>query len=424
MALNVNRNVTDPFYRYKMPKLQAKVEGRGNGIKTVISNMTDIAKALERPPMYPTKYFGCELGTNTNFDAKNDRYIVNGEHDANKLQDILDGFIKKFVLCPACENPETHLAVHKGLIRSKCKACGHAFSIDNKHKLSTYIAKNPPKVNINYEKAEKKAIEKVDKAAENNDSIDNGKGSSNDDEEDDWEPEPVENLDKLDARIGRLVIDKDLDKTEEQRLDMLHNFFVNAKEKNELTDAPHQALLVNEAQRLELKQKAALLLANVIFDENILAEKQIPKNRSLLLRFVLEDKKAQRYLLGGIEQVIAKHENLLMAKSAHVIKALYDNDICEEEALLNWGDKPSSKYVSKSLARKIIENAQPVLTWLREAEEESEDDSDDEINFDNEKKESEVLRKQREDAEKKAKAPAAATVPVGEDEDEIDIDDI
>ena len=44
-----------------------------------------------------------------NIDVKNDRYIVNGSHEANKLQDMLDGFIKKFVLCPECENPETDL---------------------------------------------------------------------------------------------------------------------------------------------------------------------------------------------------------------------------------------------------------------------------------------------------------------------------
>lgn len=57
----------------------------------------------------PTKFFGCELGAQTQFDAKNDRYIVNGSHEANKLQDMLDGFIRKFVLCPECDNPETDL---------------------------------------------------------------------------------------------------------------------------------------------------------------------------------------------------------------------------------------------------------------------------------------------------------------------------
>lgn len=36
---------------------------------------------------------------------------MNGSHDAVKLQDLLDGFIRKFVLCPECENPETELLV-------------------------------------------------------------------------------------------------------------------------------------------------------------------------------------------------------------------------------------------------------------------------------------------------------------------------
>ena len=98
MALNVNRNVQDSFYRYKMPRLVAKVEGKGNGIKTVIVNMVDVARALARPPTYVTKYFGCELGAQTQFDIKAERYIVNGCHDGAKLQDMLDGFREKLLI--------------------------------------------------------------------------------------------------------------------------------------------------------------------------------------------------------------------------------------------------------------------------------------------------------------------------------------
>jgi len=40
---------SDPSFRYKMPRLVAKIEGRGNGIKTVVVNMSDIADAINRP---------------------------------------------------------------------------------------------------------------------------------------------------------------------------------------------------------------------------------------------------------------------------------------------------------------------------------------------------------------------------------------
>ena len=40
----------DPFYRYKMERLQSKIEGKGNGIKTVIVNLSSVAQSLSRPP--------------------------------------------------------------------------------------------------------------------------------------------------------------------------------------------------------------------------------------------------------------------------------------------------------------------------------------------------------------------------------------
>lgn len=95
----------------------------------------------------PTKFFGCELGAQTTF--ADDRYIVNGAHTADRLRELLDTFIEKFVLCPSCKNPETELVITgKGRnedIHRDCKACGRQNGIDMRHKLTTFILRNPPK---------------------------------------------------------------------------------------------------------------------------------------------------------------------------------------------------------------------------------------------------------------------------------------
>jgi translation initiation factor 2 beta subunit (eIF-2beta)/eIF-5 len=152
-------NADDAFYRYKMPKLVAKVEGRGNGIKTNIVNNVDIAKALERPPEYVLKYFGCELGAQTNYDAKTGVSICNGAHEAGRMSEILEGFIKKYVQCYSCGNPETRIKVKKEMISMKCKACGAVSDIDPRHKLNTFIIKNPPEEKVSKEERRLKKAE-------------------------------------------------------------------------------------------------------------------------------------------------------------------------------------------------------------------------------------------------------------------------
>jgi len=153
-------NAGDAFYRYKMPKLQARIEGRGNGIKTNVVNNVDIAKALERPPEYVLKWYGCELGAQTKFDKKTGTSIVNGAHDTGKLTEMLESFIKKYVQCYSCGNPETVVKIKKENIYLKCKACGYVSEVDPRYRLNSFIVKNPPENKMS--KAEKK-VKKAEK---------------------------------------------------------------------------------------------------------------------------------------------------------------------------------------------------------------------------------------------------------------------
>ena len=88
--------------------------------------MVDVAKALARPATHTLKYFGCELGAQTKFDDKSGQCIVNGAHTADTLANHLEGYIKRFVQCHSCGNPETVINISKReTIHLKCKACGH-----------------------------------------------------------------------------------------------------------------------------------------------------------------------------------------------------------------------------------------------------------------------------------------------------------
>jgi translation initiation factor 5 len=47
--LNIRPKWEDPNYRYKMPSPIIKIEGKGNGIRTHVVNLSDICKKLKVP---------------------------------------------------------------------------------------------------------------------------------------------------------------------------------------------------------------------------------------------------------------------------------------------------------------------------------------------------------------------------------------
>merc|ERR1712039_492526 len=100
----------------------------------------------------------------SNKEGEGERAIVNGHHDTQVLQDLIDKFIEKFVLCLGCSLPEIDMVVKKGLVVAACKACGWSGALDNDHRLASYIVKHPPDSGIGFD-AEKGKKSRADRQA-------------------------------------------------------------------------------------------------------------------------------------------------------------------------------------------------------------------------------------------------------------------
>ena len=216
-------------------------------------------------------------------------------------------------------------------------------------------------------------------------------------------------------------MDGDLEKSEVDRINIFHAFVKARMDK--ITEATVEKEIFKEASRLEIQNKATIVLCELLLGETIIA--QTKKHKRIFLRFTSENQKAQKYLIGGIEKTIELKKNVLLSKVAGIFKTFYDEDILDEEVILEWAKKVSKKYVSKELSEQIHKKADPFIKWLKEAEEESSDEeSDVELEFDEKAKISSLKEKKEESPVKEQNGNGNGKQAEEEEEDDLDIDDI
>jgi translation initiation factor 5 len=493
MSVNIGEaNAGDAFYRYKMPKLQARIEGRGNGIKTNVVNNVEIAKALERPPEYIVKYYGCQLGAVTKFEKASGTSIVNGAHDVSKLTELLEGFIKTFVQCYSCGNPETQVKVKKDSIHLKCKACGAISDVDMRHKLNTFILKNPPEEKIS--KAEKRlrkmekerlkeaAGENLDKEEKKKKKKDKDKkkksGEANGDAE---EQSPEEQDDDEEEEGGDVVWMTDTSaeaarkRAEEQLSEAMAGMVTQgnieaeqkearrrekeekrraeeeaaaeaaaAEEKRKAEEAAAAAAAAEEKRKAEeaaaaakaeeerraAEQRAAngnaeangtsaamsdavdsmrrvlektksaakvshavrgleveggpsgkmraLYQAMFAEDTETPLANQITK-RKLILHSLADDAASQVAQLLALEYLLGVADTDRRSQAPFALKALYDEDIIEEDMIIAWYNKPTAGKVlgiPTAAAKAVREAATKFVEWLQEADEDESEEED------------------------------------------------
>lgn len=427
-TLNIRRDVTDPFYRYKMERLQSKIEGKGNGIKTVVANLPSVAASLARPPAYVIKYFGFELGAQTNTNPKDDRWIINGAHEASKLQDSLDGFISRFVLCKSCKNPETEINIKDGRILLDCKACGQRTNVDIRHKLSGFILKNEPKGGKKGAKKEKMTRRDRAKAEAHENGSTNGgsphdsnsdKGDVDADDEvveleagsdDEFTKQITEGAKNIEAKTNgepkdeewtvdtsaeavaarakelptdmksSLAFDDDEDAEENGHnvYDQLGTWLIDETKSKGTVSKVDDLEIYKKAKELgiENKHKTLTVLAQTLFDENIVKQKQIDKRASMLKTMIGESEKHMKAFLGGTERFVGNDHPDLIPQVPAILMSYYQHDLVSEEVAKSWGLKASKKYVDISTSRKVRKAAEKFLQWLDEAESDAESDDE------------------------------------------------
>ncbi|KAL4867416.1 hypothetical protein BDV12DRAFT_171386 [Aspergillus spectabilis] len=411
--INIRRDVTDPFYRYKMEPLHSKIEGKGNGIKTVVVNLNSVAQSLSRPPAYVIKYFGFELGAQANAKPTDDRWIINGAHDAKKLQDYLDGFISKFVLCKKCKNPETDVIIKDEKIILDCKACGQRSDVDPRLKLSTFILRN--NTSGKGGKKSKKSRRERNKDKEGNG--DNGSpGDSNSDNgdengdaadaqsDDDELTRAAQNIEaeteaedvkwafdvseeavrarakELPDDLKRALVLEDGDDEGADgpsAYDELGSWIIAAAEEKGGVSKVEDVEIYLKAKEygIETKHKTLAVLAQTIFDGKI--SKQI-EDRAPLLKKMITSERHEKAFLGGTERFLGKDHPQLISQVPAVLLGYYQNDLISEETLKAWCSKASKKYVDLQTSKKVRKAAEPFVQWLETAESDEESEEDDE----------------------------------------------
>ena len=433
-------NASDQFYRYKMPAVVSRIEGRGNGIKTNVVNLVDVAKALARPPTYVLKWFGFELGALTKYEEKDGKCIVNGAHDAKVLTEHLEVFIKKFVQCFSCGNPETVFSIDKRteLITMKCKACGHVSECDRRHKLCNYIVKNPPPKDKSKEKKDKqlrraeqerenegaeldaaeekrkkkeeKRLKKLAEQSSQNESSDKEKKkkkkkSKGDDDDGDveWatdtsaaaakaraEEQLTGNAAEMVTVSKELKTQLSLTETKEEEEEDEESESESEEEDERITKLRAYAAKVNDVdQTLEfLNNKLGVgsdelkvyFLIEAILDDEKPVPLQLKKKKAFISKFVGDDEKKQRGLLNAFELYATETNTDAYKIFAAVLNALYELDLCEEKYIREWFEelRSAKKFgVDEKTAKAVRKQAASFIEFLDEESDDDDDDDDD-----------------------------------------------
>ncbi|KAL0391699.1 UNVERIFIED_CONTAM: putative eukaryotic translation initiation factor 5-2 [Sesamum radiatum] len=390
-------NKDDAFYRYKMPKMITKIEGRGNGIKTNVVNMVDIAKALGRPASYTTKYFGCELGAQSKFDEKTGTSHVNGAHDTSKLAGLLENFIKKFVQCYGSKDKKAMRRAEKERLKE-----GEAADEEQKKLKKEAVKKKGSTGNSKSSSKKKSHHSDEDHSPVGSQADEHEAAAVADDSDDDvqWQTDTSmvaaqqkiqEQLNAVTASMVMLSANEEKPKSGKsspsREVKPKVNGHTNGFKADKPEDQPEELVdaikeYVKKGSPVGqlktfldslpgMRQEIIDALFQALFEgvgKGFSNEVEKKKN---YIAAVVEEEGSQQLLLHAVETFCGKARAEAVKEVALVLNTLYQNDLLEEELIVEWYEKGLNGGNKGSPIWKYVK---PFVEWLQNAEPEEEEE--------------------------------------------------
>ncbi|MFH1521572.1 MAG: translation initiation factor IF-2 subunit beta [archaeon] len=99
-----------------------KVKGHHEGTRTIISNFMQVAMCVRRTPEHLLKFLTKELASSG--EIKGDRLILSRKLSSKDINEKIERYVNRFVLCPKCKKPDSELNEEGGKVFLRCLACG------------------------------------------------------------------------------------------------------------------------------------------------------------------------------------------------------------------------------------------------------------------------------------------------------------
>lgn len=104
--------------RFKVPQVVVEAQGA----KTVIRNMAEVASGLRREPEQVGRFIAKEMAAPGSI--QNGTFVLQAKASKEMLQKKLEDYIKNFVYCRVCGEPDTKLEKDDRIVFIRCEACG------------------------------------------------------------------------------------------------------------------------------------------------------------------------------------------------------------------------------------------------------------------------------------------------------------